>query len=84
MPNPSDRLGKLQAVDSAPTDTPGELVEAVFKVRQPNYVPAGVQFRARIDATMFTGTIQSSDVKRVQSDPNVESIEVSSRLRIIE
>ena len=84
MHDSSKKLGKLQITESSLTENSSDTVEAIFKVRQPNYIPEGVQLRARIDATMFTGTVQSCEVNRVQSDQYVESVEVSSRLQIIE
>ena len=84
MTDLSSKLGKLQITDSAPSEDEKETIEAVFKVSDPDYIPDGVEMRARIDATMFTGTIPSGEVERIQSDPKVESVEVSKRLRIID
>ncbi|MFV1964087.1 MAG: hypothetical protein ACC628_01595 [Pirellulaceae bacterium] len=78
------KLGKLQITNLHPSEDKGETVEAVCKVNVPNYVPDGVQLRARIDTTMFTATMPSCDVEKVQSDPQVESVEISKRLRIID
>ncbi len=84
MTDPSKKLGKLEITDSAPSEDESGTAEAIFKVRDPDYVPHGVELRARIDSTLFTGTVPSCEVERVQSDPKVESVEVTKRLRIID
>ena len=63
---------------------PNEVVEAILKLRTPNYVPVGVDVRARIDATMFTGTFPARVLEQIDADADVISVALSKRLRIIE
>jgi hypothetical protein len=77
-------LPELQITGSQPTADAKETVDAIVKVRVPDYVPPGVHLRARVDARMFTATMPSCELPNVQADPNVESVEVTRRLRIVE
>ena len=63
---------------------PDELVEAVFKVDKADYVPEGVRVRSRINATIFTGELQSSVLEQIEDDANVVSISLSRKLRLID
>ncbi len=84
MADSPKKLGKLTVSDTEPRPESDETVEAIFKVRQPDYVPSVVTLRARIDATMFTGTLPARDLEVVRADPKLESVEVSKRLRIVD
>ena len=53
---------------------PNEIIEAIVKVRQDNYVPPTVKLRARVDATMFTCELSAGALKQVEADPNVVSV----------
>lgn len=77
--NPSGEEGRF---DSHEWSTAASL-EAIIKVRQPNYVPAGVTPRATIDDTMITGSFMACDLSQIESDPLVESVAVSKNLRTI-
>jgi hypothetical protein len=61
-----------------------EIVEAIVKVRIPDYVPAGVEVRTRIDPHIMTGVLPKDSLINLEADPQVESVSVSQRLRIIE
>ena len=63
---------------------PDELVEAIFKVNKADYVPAGVRVRSRINATMFTGELQSAVFEKIEDDTNVVSVSLSKKLRLID
>jgi hypothetical protein len=81
----SDKLGKLEysADITAGRYNPDDIVEAIFKVSKTDYVPDRVKVRARIDATMFTGEVTYGLLEELEQDPNVESLSVSKRLRIL-
>ncbi len=80
-----DKLGKLEYSAELTTRRydPDDIVEAIFKVRKTDYVPSKVKVRARIDGTMFTGEVTFGLLKELEKDPNVESMSVSKRLRIL-
>ena len=61
---------------------PDEVVEAILKLKTAGYVPTGVDVRARPDATMITGTFRV--LEQIEADPNVLSVALSKRLRIVE
>lgn len=79
------KLSKLEyasAKTHKPIDADARL-EAVFRVKQDDYVPSKVNLRARIDARMFTGTVQAADLKAVETDAKVKAVSVSRKLRMI-
>lgn len=63
---------------------PDEVVEAILKLKTAGYVPTGVDVRARLDATMITGTFPARVLEQIEADPNVLSVALSKRLRIVE
>lgn len=63
---------------------PKDTVSAIFKVKEPWYVPPTVRLRARIDATLFTGEIKAESLEQIESDPNVVSVSLAKPLRVIE
>lgn len=81
----SDKLGKLEysAKTSAGRYCPDDIVEAIFKVSKADYVPEQVKVRSRIDGTMFTGEVTFGSLEELEQDPNVVSVSVSKRLRIL-
>ena len=81
-----ERLKKLELSGTKQRMTlrPDERVEAIFKVNKPDYVPAHVRVRSRIDAVMFTGEFRAGALQQIESDSNVVSVSLSKRLRFIE
>jgi hypothetical protein len=65
-----------------PADGAGDL-EVIIKVREANYVPAGVAIRAQISDKIFTSVIQSETLQSLEDDPQVQSVAVSRKLRDI-
>lgn len=59
-------------------------IEAIVKVTVPGYVPPALRLRTRIDAMMMTGEAQAADLAELEADPNVESVSISRKLRVIE
>jgi hypothetical protein len=61
-----------------------EIVEAIVKVKEPDYVPDGVKVRSRIDSRMLTGELPTDILRDLEDDPKVEAVSISRRLRVIE
>lgn len=61
-----------------------ETVDAIIKVNEAGYVPDVIHLRSRIDDFMMTGETSTDDLESLESDPRVESVSVSRRLRVIE
>lgn len=59
----------------------GEIVQAIFKVRNPGYVPAEVSRRAAMDPFIFTGEFKYGDLHILESDPKVESVSINRKLK---
>ena len=62
---------------------PKQRVEAIFKVVKPNYVPAFVKLRSRIDPQMFTGEVEYSRLNELNSDSDIVSVAVSKPLDLV-
>jgi hypothetical protein len=58
-----------------------EVEPVIVKVTRPGYVPDGFTVRTRIDEILFTADADPVDVAAAGTDPNVESIDHSRRLR---
>ena len=80
-----DLRGKKLELTSAPVKPlrRGATVTAILKVKQPDYVPQGVQVRARADAMVFTAAFRTELLAQLETDPAVVSISLPKRLRII-
>lgn len=74
---------KISLAASRPDLAPEEIVNAIVKVRRAEYVPPGVRLRARIDSRMFTASFAAGDLSRIESDPDVASVEISKPLDLI-
>lgn len=84
-------LDDLEKVDVTESTTfegveidPDESLTAIIKVNEADYVPKDVQVRARIDSNMITGSFPAKSLKKLQSDPKVESLSLPERLQMIE
>lgn len=79
-----DELKKLE-FSSAPAHRAipaNERFSAIIKVRQPHYVPPGVEVRARVDEFLFTGAFQGSLLADLETNDKVVSISLPKRLRL--
>jgi hypothetical protein len=61
-----------------------ETLTAIIRVNEPDYVPQGVDVRSRIDSTILTGSFLAKSLKKLQSDPKVQSVSLSRKLHKIE
>jgi hypothetical protein len=82
-------LDELKVLESTETSAASsidsdETLTAIFKVREPDYIPAGVMVRSRIDEYMFTGSFIASILPELDSDQNVKSVALSKPLQMIE
>jgi len=66
-----------EAHEEGPTE--GE-VQAIVRVRESGYVPAGVTVRARIDDQLFTANVAAERLGALRGDAKVVSVEVSRAL----
>jgi hypothetical protein len=62
----------------------GSSVAAIVKVSEDGYVPDDVDVRARIGERIFTAILSPSQLKRLDGDRRVISVEPSHRLRTFE
>jgi len=78
-----DDLRKLELGSQPPGNSLADDAEvsAIVKVRQPNYVPAGLTVRSRIDDKMFTVTCRAAALRDLDQDPLVESVALTQKLR---
>jgi len=79
-------LKKLESssLPASPTWEEDESVEVIIKVRKPNYLPSDVTVRAQIDPYMFTSKIPARTLTKLDQDPEVISVAVGKKLRVIE
>lgn len=77
-----DELHKVEASSVAPlAQTASDLVQAIMKVNEENYVPRGVRLRAPIGSGIFTCELRYGDLESLEQDPRVESISISKTLK---
>jgi hypothetical protein len=80
-----DNLEKIELTGTTSSSIDqADILTAILRVKQPDYVPTGVTLRARIDENMFTGSFKAEDLKDIESDENVLSIAISRRLHRID
>ena len=62
---------------------PDDSLTAIIRVSEPNYVPENVNIRSRIDSTLITASFLGKSLKKLQSDPKVESVSLSRKLQSV-
>lgn len=73
-----DELHKVEASSVVPlTHKVSDVVRAIIKVKETNYVPLCVRLRASIGPNIFTGEFKYDALESLEQDPKVESISVS-------
>lgn len=79
------KLDDLKKVESSTVTTLAlneqDKVEAIIKVKPAGYIPANVRVRARIDSRLFTCELGKHELEALQSDPKVESVSISKKLK---
>lgn len=80
-----DELHKVEASSVLPlAHKTSDLVQAIIKVKTPNYVPQCVRLRALIGSGIFTAEFKYDDLKTLEQDSKVESISISKELKSAE
>jgi hypothetical protein len=87
MPFDFKSLKKLETLP--PSAQSGELEDdrrllVLLKVRESRSPPAYVTPRAQMGPQIFSAEIKASDLKTLESDPDVESVSISKKLPLIE
>lgn len=80
-----DELHKVEATSVIPlAQNASDVVQAIIKVKKPDYVPIGVHVRASMGPLIFTGEFKYSDLQSLERDPEVESVSISKKLKSVE
>lgn len=80
-----NELHKVEASSVLPlAHKTSDLVQAIIKVKEANYVPRCVRLRALIGSGIFTGEFKYDDLESLEQDPKVESISISKELKSAE
>lgn len=77
-----DELHKVEASSVIPlAQNASDVIQAIIKVKEPDYVPVSVQLRASIGPCIFTGELKSGDLESLERDPKVVSVSISKKLK---
>ena len=80
-----DDLHKVEASSAIPlAHEPSDVVQAIIKVKESNYVPLCVRLRAEIGPDIFTGEFKYDDLETLEHDPKIESVSISEELKSAE
>jgi hypothetical protein len=80
-----DELHKVEASSVIPlAHNASDVVQAIIKVKETNYIPKYVRLRASIGPNIFTGEFKYDDLESLQEDPKVESVSISKELKSVE
>lgn len=80
-----DELHKVEASSVLPlAHETSDLVQAIIKVKEANYVPQCVRLRASIGSGIFTGEFKYDHLESLEQDPRVESVSISKDLKSAE
>ena len=77
-----DELNKVEATSAIPlAQHASDVVQAIIKVKNADYVPEYVRLRASVSPHIFTGEFKHGDLKSLEQDPKVESVSISKKLK---
>lgn len=80
-----DELHKVESSTVGPLAyETSDIVQAIVKVKNTDYVPSGVHLRAAISPYIFTGEFKYDDLGSLEQDPKVESVSISKKLKSAE
>lgn len=80
-----DELHKVEASSIIPlAHKASDVVQAIIKVKETNYVPQCVRLRASIGPDIFTGEFKYDDLESLEKDPKVASVSISKDLKSAE
>lgn len=66
---------------STASEHEGDTYLAIVEVKEKKYVPAGVKVRQWISDFIYTAEILSNEIKRLEQNPNISSIQLNQRLQ---
>jgi len=78
---PEAQPSKLELDSAFAADAPTGRIPVIVKVAEDEYVPAGVEVRARISARLFTAQVDTGDLPRLEHDSRVVSVSVAKPIR---
>ena len=77
-----DDLHKVEATSVIPlAQNASDVIQAIIKVKEADYVPVSVHLRALIGPCIFTGELKYGDLESLERDPKVESVSISKKLK---
>ena len=80
-----DELHKVEASSVIPlAHEASDVVQAIIKVRNTDYVPRRVRLRSSISPYIFTAEFKYDDLASLEQDPKVESVSISKKLKSVE
>ena len=80
-----NKLHKVEATSVLPlAHKVPDIVQAIIKVKEMDYVPVCVHRRTSISPFIFIGEFKYDDLESLEHDPNVESISISKELKSAE
>ena len=72
---------RVESLDSIPAE---KEIAAIIKVSKEGYLPLGITPSAQISPYLFTTRLRPADIRRLESDPAVTSIELTQKLQSLE
>ncbi len=80
-----DELHKVESSSVIPfARKTSDVVQAIIKVKETDYVPPCVRLRASIGPDIFTAEFKYDDLETLEQDPKVESVSISKELKSAE
>ena len=77
-----DELRHVEAGSIVPlAQNASDLVQAIIKVKNPDYVPEDVHRRATVSPLIFTAEFKVGKLQSLERDPKVESVSISKKLQ---
>ena len=70
-------MGKITDSIIPLSRNPSDVVRAIIKVKEPDYIPGCVTLRASISSFILTGEFKYSDLESLEIDPKVESVSIN-------
>lgn len=79
-----NELSKVEASSSFPISfKPSDIVDAIIKVDEANYIPKGVSLRAKIGSGIITGEFMYANLASIQKDPKVKSVSIKEKFKSV-
>jgi hypothetical protein len=79
------KLKKLEATNHPLKNLKSnQMLEAIIKVKQENYIPKNIKVRSKISDFLFTTEFKAEFLKNLENDPLIHSISVNQKLALID